>query len=479
MAHLGRKLYIGLSLASLLSPAIATALNTCIQIQQAVSSASAVYFPIDLFGNYAADIAHWASSSTQDSVCSVEPGTPADVAVIIQLLASTNTSFAVKGGGHTTNPGFSSTLGVHISMARFSGVTYDATNGTATIGTGLIWDDVYIALEPFGVNVVGGRLSGVGVAGLALGGGYSWLTNQFGLTVDTITAFELVKPSGDIVSITEDSDPDLFFGLKGIVTQFTMKTFPQVKGGLLSYAPAQIPAVSAAVAQFAANITDPKAAIIPMFNFLLGQPGIEHVMFYDAPTPPPGIFDAFLAIPHLGDVSTRSFVSFVQSVPSNTTAGTRGAFHTVSLLDYSPPILAAILNETVFWGTKLALAGATLISYDVEPSLPTILTHSTSPSAYPPSRPVPAPMPLCLYFAWTDSLLDSVFHDALLSSAAQLMNVAVSEGQDVTDAALYTNYALYDTPLERIYGANVERLMSIKAEVDPGNVMGLAGGFKF
>jgi hypothetical protein len=32
--------------------------------------------------------------------------------------------------------------------------------------------------------------------------------------VDTVTAFELVKPSGDIVSVTESSDSDLFFGLK-------------------------------------------------------------------------------------------------------------------------------------------------------------------------------------------------------------------------------------------------------------------------
>ncbi|KAF8188904.1 hypothetical protein K438DRAFT_1936224 [Mycena galopus ATCC 62051] len=488
MSRLGRKLHAALTLASLLSPAIATALDTCTQIQQAVSSSSAVYFPVDLLGNYAADITHWASSSTQDSVCSVEPGTAADVAVIIQLLASTNTSFAVKGGGHSANPGFSSTPGVHISMTRFSGVTYDAASGTATIGTGLIWDDVYTALEPFGVNVVGGRVSGVGVAGFTLGGGYSWLTNQLGLTVDTVTAFELVKPSGDIVLITEDSDADLFFGLKGgqnnfgIVTQFTLKTFPQgqVWGGLLTYTLAQIPAVSAAVAQFAANVTDPKAAIIPTFNFLLGQPGISHVMFYDAPTPPPGIFDAFLAIPHLtADVSTRSFVSLVQSAPSNATTGARGAFHTVSLLDYSPTMISAILNETIFWGTHLALAGATFISYDIEPFLATIFTHSTSPSAYPPSRPVPATMPLNLYFAWADPLSDSLFHSALLSSAQQLTNVAVGEGQDVADAPLYTNYALYDTPLERIYGANVARLTSIKAAVDPGNVMGLAGGFKF
>jgi len=56
-------------------------------------------------------------------------------------------------------------------MYRFSEVTYDENAQTATIGTGLIWDDVYTALAPHNVNVVGGRVTGVGVAGFTLGGG--------------------------------------------------------------------------------------------------------------------------------------------------------------------------------------------------------------------------------------------------------------------------------------------------------------------
>ncbi len=56
-------------------------------------------------------------------------------------------------------------------MYRFSEVTYHADSQTVDIGPGLIWDDVYTALEPLGVNVVGGRVTGVGVAGFSLGGG--------------------------------------------------------------------------------------------------------------------------------------------------------------------------------------------------------------------------------------------------------------------------------------------------------------------
>jgi FAD/FMN-containing dehydrogenase len=83
----------------------------------------------------------------------------------------THTPFAVKGGGHATNPGFSSTAGVQISMTRFNQVIVNTTASTVEVGAGLIWDDVYEALDGTGLNVVGGRVSGVGVAGFTLGGG--------------------------------------------------------------------------------------------------------------------------------------------------------------------------------------------------------------------------------------------------------------------------------------------------------------------
>ena len=58
--------------------------------------------------------------------------------------------------------------------SRFSDVTYSLSvaSQTATIGAGLImiWD-THAALEPHSVNVVGGQVTGVGLAGFILGGG--------------------------------------------------------------------------------------------------------------------------------------------------------------------------------------------------------------------------------------------------------------------------------------------------------------------
>jgi FAD/FMN-containing dehydrogenase len=77
----------------------------------------------------------------------------------------------VKGGGHATNPGFSSTRGVQIAMSRFNETKVNFKSGTVEVGAGLTWDQVYAVLETTGINVIGGRVPGVGVAGLTLGGG--------------------------------------------------------------------------------------------------------------------------------------------------------------------------------------------------------------------------------------------------------------------------------------------------------------------
>ena len=114
----------------------------------------------------------------------------------MKIIGQCRVPFAIKGGGHAFNPGFSSTVGVHISMSRFQKVIYNRNKQSVDLGAGLIWDDAYKALEPYNVTVVGGRISGVGVAGLVLGGGYSWKSNQYGLSIDTVFEYEV---SGEII----------------------------------------------------------------------------------------------------------------------------------------------------------------------------------------------------------------------------------------------------------------------------------------
>ena len=129
-------------------------------------------------------------------------------------MGAARTPYAIKSGGHTTNPGWSSTTGVQISTSRFNTAVYDPKTGLARVGTGQESENAYSKLEPFNVSIAAGRVAGVGVGGFTLGGGYSWLTNQVGVSCDTVHQFEVALPTGKVVNATNTTNSDLFFGLK-------------------------------------------------------------------------------------------------------------------------------------------------------------------------------------------------------------------------------------------------------------------------
>ncbi|KAH9019650.1 FAD-binding domain-containing protein [Lactarius hengduanensis] len=482
-------LVVTFSLASFSHASILTATpsgryqSTCRRIASAISNSSQLFYPNST--QYSTDIEHAIVSSSQVSACSVEPGSAADVSVILRILGSTRTPFAVRGGGHAFNPGFSSSSGVQISMTRFSNIELNNSTGTVDAGSGVTWDQVYAALDSTGVNIVGGRIPTVGISGLTLGGGYAFMSNQYGLTTDNMERYELVLPNGTITNVTE-SNKDLWFALRGggnnfgIVTKFTYKTVPQgqVWGGTLNYNVDQLDLVKDAVVKFQQK-NDTKAALnVPVIYTPAGAISAA-VLFYNAPTPAPGIFDDFLAIPtNQSDVKTRSFADMFNSLafinPPNTA---RGRVNGVSVTQYSPSVFDAFVNQTLFWGGKIgALDPNVTVAVTLEPFLKDVFSHGSA-SAYPPDRSH-ALFPTAVTFAYTNASLDDTVSRALRSYSDVVTAVAVADGQNVSHAAVYPNYALFDTPLEEIYGVNLPRLHAIRKAVDLKDVMGLAGGFK-
>jgi hypothetical protein len=99
-------------------------------------------------------------------------------------------------------------------------------------------------------------------------------------------------------------------------------------------------------------------------------------------------------------------------------------------------------------------------------------------SAYPPDRSH-AIYPSALTVEWSNPSLDNTTAFALGNFSETIKTVAIADGQNVSHATKYVNYALFGTPLEYMYGGNLERLREIRAAIDPKDVMGLAGGWKF
>jgi FAD/FMN-containing dehydrogenase len=178
---------------------------------------------------------YWSAIQAEVSPqCFVQPTCAAEVAAIVRLAERTDCSFAVRSGGHAAFTGASSIPnGITIDLRLLNEVTISGDRTTTRVGAGNVWLDVYEKLVPEGLAVIGGRVSGIGVGGLTLGGGISFLSGRHGWACDGVRNYELVSASGDILDVNYTSYPDLYWALRGggnnfgIVTRFDLETFPQ------------------------------------------------------------------------------------------------------------------------------------------------------------------------------------------------------------------------------------------------------------
>lgn len=104
-----------------------------------------------------------------------------------------------------------------------------------------------------------------------------------------------------------------------------MQALPQtnVYGGILMFSKSHFDAVLNAVKNFQDNNKDPKAQILCSFTNTLEVLNLLIIGFYDAPTPPPKLFEEFLKISHTGAMKTRSLAALVQAIPVYLTANMR------------------------------------------------------------------------------------------------------------------------------------------------------------
>lgn len=207
-------------------------------------------------------------------------------------------------------------------------------------------------------------------------------------------------------------------------------------------------------------------------------------VFYDGPTPPPGTFDNFTKITYLStDLKTRSYLDMALTAPANFTSGLRGTWQMLGVSHFSETFLKAVQDEHTYWSAQSRRKSGIFFSYNIEPFLPSYLSHANSPSAWPTTttrRSIQPPNPLLVYFGWTEARDDDYFVSAVEESVNRLSVVAQADGSlSSPPLPLYGNYVDFKTPLVDIYGDNLPVLQALKAKIDPDNVMGLAGGFKF
>lgn len=135
------------------------------------------------------------------------------IAVAIRQAADRGVRVSVRSGGHSFE-GFScadQSWVIHLSNSKR--LKLDARTGLLHAGPGVRLSELYDYLLPKKLIVPAGSCGGVGLAGLALGGGYGMFSRQMGLTCDHLEGVALVDGRGR--RLDSNDDPELLWACRG------------------------------------------------------------------------------------------------------------------------------------------------------------------------------------------------------------------------------------------------------------------------
>ncbi len=167
----------------------------------------------------------------------------ADVVAAVNLARDQGFDLAIRSGGHNVAGLGSVDGGLIIDMTRIDSVQVDAAAQTVCVGGGAHWGQVDAATHEVGMATPSGIISTTGVAGLTLGGGFGYLSRKHGLTIDNLLSADIVTANGELVTASEQENPDLFWAIRGgggnfgVVTSFEFRLHPveTVYGGPIFY----------------------------------------------------------------------------------------------------------------------------------------------------------------------------------------------------------------------------------------------------
>ena len=179
------------------------------------------------------DVAYRALNARFDDVqplAIVRCTNPDDVAEVIRFAGTHGMEVGTRGGGHCFG-GRSSSGGLLVDVTRMHAV--EVSGGAVTVGGGTRIGEVYASLLQHDLAIPAGSCPSVGIAGLALGGGLGIIGRRYGLTSDHLLGAQIVLADGRIVECDEHHEEDLFWALRGagagnfgVVTSLTFGTIP-------------------------------------------------------------------------------------------------------------------------------------------------------------------------------------------------------------------------------------------------------------
>jgi FAD/FMN-containing dehydrogenase len=244
----------------------------------------------------------WNLVAEQHPALVVLAASASDVAEALRFARDHGLRVAPQSTGHGAAPMAGLGDALLLRTGRMAGVAIDAGAGVATVGAGAKWGEVCGPAAEHGLACLHGSSGTVGVAGYTLGGGLGWLARSRGFACNSVRSMEVVTADGEIRRAGPDSEPDLFWALRGgggthaIVTSFEhgLVELAEAYAGSLMWPIERAAEVAQAWRQWAEGLPDELSTTLKLLRF----PPLPHI-----PEPLRGRALVAVTLVHAGDAA--------------------------------------------------------------------------------------------------------------------------------------------------------------------------------
>ncbi|WP_127792490.1 FAD-binding oxidoreductase [Agromyces sp. LHK192] len=183
----------------------------------------------------------WNLAIGQRPAAIVEPADTDDLAATLRIARDAGAGVTTQPNGHGADGDLEGV--VLIRPTAFDDLSVDVGARRVRIGAGLNWGVVLAELDGTGLVALAGSNPEVNAVALALGGGQSMFSRRYGLTARSILSVDLVDAAGELRIVTDTTDADLIWALRGagghlgVVTAIELALYPaeQLFGGSLMF----------------------------------------------------------------------------------------------------------------------------------------------------------------------------------------------------------------------------------------------------
>ncbi len=191
----------------------------------------------------------WVVNVDQRPAAVLEVADVRDVVAAVRWAACHGRTVSTQPNGHAARTALDGTL--LLRTRALGGVEVDRARGVVAVGAGVKWGELVEALDGTSSMALAGSNPDPTVVGLALGGGASWFSRLHGFTANSVVSLDVVDPAGELVHVTDGTDPDLFWALRGgggdfgvvVRTELALFDAPDLYGGQLMWPVVHAPAV--------------------------------------------------------------------------------------------------------------------------------------------------------------------------------------------------------------------------------------------